>query len=414
MTGYDMPCRSPRPWPHERPSRLASPRLPSLRPLAFILPLALAGCSGNVDDALDRFGAKREVNYKSSRSLPPLEVPPDLSTASLNDPMAIPAARAEGGTTYSAYANASQSVSAAGINGVLPSFTQVQVERNGDKRWLTVNAPPSKVWPKVREFWLEQGFIIQMEDPSIGIMETDWAVQRNDLRSGWLSRLGASLSTALYGAATRDKFRTRLERSADRSATEIFISHRGAEEVVANSNPRTYREGEEAKVWQPRPSDPELEAEMVNRMMVFFGVNEEEANKLIAQGPSQPDRAHMVRESNGASVLSLDEDFSRAWRRTGLALDRVGFTVGDRDRARGLYYVRYIDPYQDVGTKKDGFFSKLAFWSDKEETPHASEYLISLIGDDSTTQVVILNKQGERDKSETADRILSLLHEQLR
>ncbi len=226
------------------------------------------------------------------------------------------------------------------------------------------------------------------------------------------------LSTALYGVGTRDKFRTRLERGAEPGTTEVFISHRGAEEVQPDNRTRPMGTDDEApKVWQPRPSDPELEAEMLNRMLVAFGMERERAQQMVAQSRERRDRARMVRDEDGGRALALEDNFSRAWRRTGLALDRVGFTVEDRDRSRGLYFVRYVDPEVDIsGGKSKGFFSKLKFWGDDEDN-RDKEFLVSLVGGrdgDETTEVIILNKQGEPEKSETADRILSLLHEQLK
>jgi len=153
---------------------------------------------------------------------------------------------------------------------------------------------------------------------------------------------------------------------------------------------------------------------MLRRLMVHLGVAQKRATEMVAQGPKRPDRARMLREASGASVLAVDEDFSRAWRRTGLALDRVGFTVEDRDRSRGLYYVRYIDPQTDVsGERSSGFLSALKFW-DSDEPTAPKEYLVSLIGNDLSTQIVVLNKEGNREMTKTADRILALLHEQLR
>jgi outer membrane protein assembly factor BamC len=228
------------------------------------------------------------------------------------------------------------------------------------------------------------------------------------------------LNDALYGAVTRDKFRTRLERGAEPGTTEIFVSHRGAEEVSTGKVTRAQDDTgsrDELRVWQPRPADPELEAEMLNRMLVAFGVDEQRAAGMIAQTRDKRDRSKMVRDRNGIKGLALDESFSRAWRRTGLALDRVGFTVEDRDRSRGLYFVRYVDPDTDIRGKKEGFFSKLKFWGDDDKADRDDGYLISLIGGkdgDETTQVVILNKRGEPESGDTADRILGLLHEQLK
>lgn len=378
----------------------------------------LTGCSGTVEDALDNVLPKREATYKSSRSLPPLEVPPDLSSSTLNNALRVPEAAA-GSATLSQYNSPAQGGAVAGNSAVLPDLDRVRVERSGDKRWLVVSAPPAQVWPRVRDFWLEQGFLIQNEDPSIGIMETDWAEQRAPISGGFLQGLMTKMNNAFYGVATRDKYRTRLERASEANDTEVFVSHRGAEEMIIEAA-KTAPETQDTRSWQPTPADPELEAEMLSRMMIFFGVTEEAARTRVADTRARPDRATLERDGDG-SVLRLQEQFSRAWRRTGLALDRVGFTVEDRDRSRGLYFVRYVDPETELrGKEEKGFFSKLAFWnsSDSDTRDQSKDgYLVSLVGGrdgDENTQVVVLNKEGERDGTPTADRILGLLHEQLK
>ena len=359
----------------------------------------LAACSGNLEESLDEVLPAKEAQYKSSRSLPPLEVPPNLSSQGIQDAYLLPRESATLSDQQVASGTVQRSI-------VLPQLTDVRVDRNGDKRWLVINAPAEAVWPTVRGFWLERGHLIRLEDPSVGIMETDWAENRADIPQGFIRNILEKISTRLYSAATRDKFRVRLERGIEPGTTELYLSHRGAEEVAQG----------EGFVWQPRPSDPELEAEMLNRMLVYFGINREDATKILAKQTQKKERAHMVRANDGFTTLALDEDFSRAWRRTGLALDRVGFTVEDRDRSRGLYFVRYIDPLKDVGAEEEeGWLSKLKFWGEDDEAdPSRDAYLISLIGEGETTQVVVLNTEGVREASSTADRILALLHEQLK
>lgn len=379
-----------------------------------VLAITVAGCSGTHDDILDPILPEREAPYKSSKSAPPLEVPPDLSSATLNDSMLVPSL-SRGSATYSAYANGTQQGVAAGVNGVLPQLDGVRMERAGSERWLVVDLPPGVVWPKARDFWLSQGFLIAMEDPSIGIMETDWAHKQVGFDGGAITNFFNKLSTQLYGVNTRDKFRTRLEHGAVPGTTEIFVSHRGAEEVSTGKVSRALDDTgtEEVFVWQMRPADPELEAEMLGRLIIALGIKEEAATKLVATAKERPPRAFIVRDGEGAKALDLQDNFSRAWRRTGLALDRVGFTVEDRDRSRGLYYVRYVDSDKAKAESDSGFFASLKFWGDDEKELH-TEYLVSLIGKQSTTQIVILDTEGKRENSETADRILGLLHEQLK
>lgn len=392
-----------------------------------VVVMAIAGaavltsaCSGTLDDTLDEYLPKKEAQYKSSTTLPPLEVPPDLSSAAISDSLPVPGPTGAGTATYSEYASGGQTQTVSVENMLLPESDSARIERSGDKRWLVVDATPAQVWPRLREFWLEQGFLINMEDPSIGIIETDWSEQRQNFKSGgFLSNLARKISSGLYGAATRDKFRTRLERGTEPGTTEIYVSHRGAEEVstASKTKPDSWDDSD-SKVWQPRPADPELEAEMLNRMLVAFGVEEQRARTMMAETPEMRERATMVRQQDGAKALALQDSFSRAWRRTGLALDRVGFTVEDRDRSRGLFFVRYVDPETDVGGEEQkGFLSKLKFWGSDEKTERDDAYLISLIGGrdgEKITQVVVLNKRGEPENSDTADRILGLLHEQLK
>lgn len=374
----------------------------------LILSLSLAGLTAcNMLQSIEDTLPQRDPQYKSSKSLPPLEIPPDLSSSTVNDQLVVPSDSRLGATTYSEYAGSTQVASANQMSSVLPERQNVRVERSGDERWLVVDATAAEVWPKIRAFWLDQGFLIKKEDPSIGIMETDWAENRADLPQNLIGKLLSSISTKLYAATIRDKYRTRLEKAENRvGATEVYVSHQGIEEVARK----------EDSIWQPRPPDPELEVEMLNRLVVYLGATQEQADQMLAESQPQVDRAHMVRRDDGETLLALDEDFSRAWRRTGLALDRVGFTVEDRDRSRGLYYVRYVDPLKDVPEDEKGWLDKLQFWDSNEEPPPTDDngYLISLIGEGAQTEVVILNNDGERDNSSTAGRILGLLYEQLR
>lgn len=377
------------------------------RGAVFTLACLLAACNM---PKLDNVIKDKQAEYKSSKSLPPLEVPPDLASANIDEAMAIPdTAAPEGSATYSEYigerqaAGAGTTVAAAGTTPVLLTPDGVRVAKDGDKRWLVLDGPPSNYWNRVRQFWVENGFNINIENPSIGIIETDWAENRADVPQGWLRKQLGGLLDAVYSAATRDKFRIRFERGTEPKTTELYLSHRGVEEIV---------QANDTAMWKPREADPELEAEMLNRLMVHLGVKEEKAQRMMAAREKRPPKAQMMRDSEGNVSLSLKEEYSRAWRRTGLALDRVGFTVEDRDRSRGLYFVRYVDPLEDT-EKKDGLMSKLKFWGDNEKKPAKMEYLISLIGEGKSTELVILDKQGKLDNGRTAGRILNLLYEQL-
>lgn len=372
----------------------------------------LAGCSGSLQQMVDSVGPKPQ--YESSKSLPPLEIPPGLSSDNVKDTMPVPQVGGDsandGSTTYSAYTRSMQDAATVQqTSAVLPSVPQVKLEGSGDHHWLLVDATPAAVWPKVREFWIQNGFTLKTEDPSTGVMETDWAVNTADIPKNFLTGLLGKVMPTVNSASTRDKFRTWLEPGSKPGTTEIHISHRGLQaKVVGNMRDADYIG------WVPRPPDPGATAAMLNKLMVYLGVDQQKAKQQMAAAHTNAPRAQLVHEANGAVALKLPEDFSRAWQRTGLALDRGGFTVEDRDRSRGVYYVHYIDPNNKGESGGSSWLSKLKFWSSNDNKKKASEeYLISLVGAESSTRVVVLDKQGKRDTSPTATRILNLLHKQL-
>ena len=359
---------------------------------------ALAGCSVLPETP--------KIDYKSAGKAPSLEVPPDLSQISRDDRFAVPDAAGKGSATFSAY-NAERTPAAMAQNSVvLPQVEKVRVERSGNQRWLVVAMPADKLWDTVKDFWQETGFIVSIERPDAGVMETDWAENRAKIGQDFIRNALGSILDSLYSTGERDKFRTRFEPGSDSGTTDIYISHRGMEEVYTSSAKDETR-------WQPRAADPELEAEMLRRLMVRLGSEEKRAEAAIASAKAEP-RAKLDKASDGGSVLQVDDRFDRAWRRVGLALDRVGFTVEDRDRSRGLYFVRYVDPETDNAAKDQGFLSKLAFWRSKESAADAKvQYRVHVADAGSQSVVQVLTSEGGTDRSESAKKILALLLQQL-
>ncbi len=364
-----------------------------------LIVIALAGC-GVLPDS-------RKINYKSAGKAPTLEVPPDLSQIARDDRYLVPDAAGKGTATFSAYTAERTPAAQAQNSPVLPQVDKVRVERSGSQRWLVVAVPPEKLWDTVKDFWQETGFLIAVERPEAGWMETDWAENRAKIGDDGLRSVIGKILDPLYSTGERDKFRTRFEPGSQPGTTDIFISHRGMEEVYTSSAKEDTR-------WQPKPPDPELEAEMLRRLMVRLGSEEKRAAAAVATAKAEP-RAMLAKADDGSGTLQVLERFDRAWRRVGLALDRVGFTVEDRDRSRGLYFVRYVDPEADNNSKNDkSWLSSLAFW--KSSTPPASskvQYRIHVAESGDQSVVKVLSSEGGTDKSETAKKILSLLLQQL-
>ena len=355
----------------------------------------LGGCS-TMNDMLK--GDK--IDYKTSgKAGPSLEVPPDLTQLTRETRYVVP------GTAVSANAfQVGQGTQALPVAAL--AVGDVRIERSGSQRWLVVNRPADKLYGPIRDFWLESGFLLALDQENLGIMETDFAENRAKLPQDFIRETLGKVFESLYSTGERDKFRTRLERNAA-GGTEIFVSHRGLVEVVVGGSTGKNTTGD-STVWQPVPPNPELEAEFLRRLMVKLGVAQEQSKVLVAAGTART--TSNVATVNGVPVVQMEEAFDRAWRRVGLTLDRTGFTVEDRDRAQGTYFVRYVDVTSD--RKEPGFLSKLFSAATPSVPP--IKYRITLKSQGDATTVSVLNAQGAPESSVNAQRIVKVIADDLK
>lgn len=365
----------------------------------------LAGCS-SLNSALE--GGRIDYKSAAKSQAPSLEVPPDLTQLKRDDRYAIVEANS-GTATASGYnqQRGAQPSPAAGAAVAPAAAGEMHVERAGSQRWLVIKQTPEVLWPQLKDFWQEAGFLINIDHPETGIMETDWAEDRAKIPQDVIRKTLGRVLDSLYSTGERDKFRTRVERAAN-GTTEVYISHRGAQEVLTGQQ-------KDSTVWTPRPSDPELEAEFLSRLMARLGAEPARAKTMVTGAPLQQARAKLVK-GNGSEYVEVDEAFDRAWRRVGLALDRVGFTVEDRDRVQGLYFVRYVDQGQDAQNKSNekGFLSRLFSFGSDDKSKSAQRYRVSVKGVGDSSKVVVLDNDGKPETSPIAGKILSLLSEQLK
>lgn len=371
-------------------NRLPVPSPARLAPL--VLALAIAGCSSG-----DGLLSGDKVDYRSApQKTRPLDVPPDLTQLSRENRYAT-----QGGVVSAAATPGSAAPAAASTPGVaVVSAGNARIERVGEQRWLVVGTPPEQLWPLVKAFWVERGFTLASENPEAGTMETEWAENRAKLPQDAIRSTLGRVFSGLYDSGERDRYRTRIERAPNGS--EVYITHRGLEEVYTNDS-------KDATVWRPRPADPALESEMLVRLMARLGTPEPVARTAVASAPETPGRARAV--TGGTAALEVDEPFDRAWRRVGLALDRGGFTVEDRDRAGGLYFVRYIDP-KTIGKDGPGFWDRLFGKDDGPRGP--LRYRIAVKGSGDKTTVSVLSSTGAADTGENGQRIVAQLVKELR
>jgi len=336
-----------------------------------------------------------KINYKSAAKPTTLEVPPDLTQLRKD----------------SRYALESTSASALGFQGAAAKVTDagtaanalgdVKMVREGNQRWLVVARPADKVWDPIIEFWKTNGFNLVTEAKDVGIVETDWAENRAKLPQDFVRRTLGKVLDGLYSTGERDKYRTRIERNAQ-GGVEIYITHRGMVENYANSQKTN-------TIWQPRESDPELEIEFLRRLMVKLGASPEAAKTAAAQATLSATSA--VSRVDGQPSIVLNDSMDRSWRRAGVALDRSGFTVEDRDRTKGVYFVRYVAP--GTAAQEPGFFERL--FSSKKEVPALSRYRITLASKGEAQSLIqVMDLNGKPEEAANAERILKLIANELR
>lgn len=371
--------------------------------LAVTSALALAGCS-----SLDSLMSGDKIDYRTANTggrTAGLEVPPDLTQLTRDSRYqqtqgsSVSAAAFQSGTPAAAASAAATTPIAA------QSVADMRIERLGNERWLRTSMTPEQLWPQLQAFWKERGFVITQDTPTAGVMETDWAENRGKLPLDFVRASIGKVFDGAYSTGELDKFRTRVERTPN--GTEVYITHRGMIEVYNG-------ERKENTVWQPRQPDPQLEGELLSRLMLKLGATEELAKTaVVAPGvPGAPARARIV-TGQPSATLQVDDGFDRAWRRVGVALDRSGFTVEDRDRTQGIYFVRYIDP-KFAGKDEPGLFSKLFSFGKKNDDGGPARYRVVVKGDGERSTVTVLNGQGAPENGDAGKRITTLLLDDLK
>jgi outer membrane protein assembly factor BamC len=356
----------------------------------------LAGC-----DTLNDWFESDRVDYKATGSAPPLAVPSDLNPTTVGQQYSAPPV----GTAFGGAPQRSKTAAGNLIEGTPTTQDPLgmHIERDGDRRWLVVDGrTPDQLWPMLQEFWKDNGFSLKTDAPATGIMNTDWAENRANIPDDWFRRTIGKLVDFAYSSGTRDSFRTLVERGPN-GTTDISITHSAMEEVLTGQDKDSSR-------WVERPRNPVLEAVFLDKLMQKFGLTDDQAKQLLAN--AQPSTAPaQVDTSAGAATLDLSEPFDSAWLRVGLALDRTNFAVDNRDRAKGIYYVRYADSMQEL--KREGFLGKL-FYGNPSKQKSGQEFLVNVRSKgDGGTQVAVVDENGQINTSSEAQRIVSLLHAQL-
>jgi outer membrane protein assembly factor BamC len=380
--------------------------------LTFLLAGLAAGCSSSKKDKEPKQEAL--TDYRESRELSPLEIPPDLRSEAVEKSLTVPKyeqkSQAQAAPPVQQKQIVEQPVSTVPVsetgNTGSAAAPVMYIERAGTQRWLVVAQPESRTWSDVRNFILASGLTLEREDRNAGLLETGWA---ENYAAGVLrgtQKFFNKYLGSVYTSPSRDKFIVRVEPGRAAGTSEVYLSHRGMiEKAVINNNVDPVR-----TIWEPIPSDANIEAEMLSNLMVELGATKSEATETIAQSQKAPDRATIIQTTGGQAALVVNDKLDLAWRRVGQSLDRVGFTVEDRDADKKQYFVRYADP--DQNEKSSGFLKNI--FTNKKKGIVDEVYMISLSADGNNTLVEVKAQDGAKAPDSIAEQIVKLMHEQLK
>ena len=372
-----------------------------MKPVVVAIALiSMTACSGNKKDL-------PKLDYQTqTRKIVKLEVPPDLNNPDQGNLYQIPAG--SGAVRASDLSRRTSATQQAANSEVLKSVKGVRLERDGNQRWIEVQGKsPAEIWPLLKAFWQENGFDIKSEEPGIGQMETEWAENRAKIPQDGLRRLLDKVGMGgIYSTSERDKFIIRIEQSKN-GTTDVFFAHKGMKEVYADKKKDT-------TMWQPAANDPNLEAAFLARFMQYLGVDQQQAENALTQSVAKRSGSELARIDG--NTLLVSGDYGRNWRRTALALDRIGLNVLGQNIERHAFLVQQApNESEAVSTKKPGFFSRMFGKGKKVEKPAAYPEIIVFVEPvNGGSRISLLNKDGSAYKGSDASTLLSRLHTELR
>lgn len=354
--------------------------------------LVLSACSSSPQNY-------KGIYEKQVQNAKTLDVPPDLDAPQENRQSDLPQELTQ---SYSTFTKSHKEAPTTGTQ-VVPEYKNMRFVRDGALFWVEAKEKPETLWIPLRDFFQKLGFKTPVEQPQLGIMETDWRDNRAGLPTGWF----ASLFNKVLSNGIKDRYRIRLERGATPDTTLIFIAHQRFEEVGeggAAANVNT----EGPLHWELRPAIPELEVEMLTRFMAYRGVEESVAQQQVAAAPVV--QRTQMEEKEGQPVLVINDSFARSWRLAEIALDRLGFLIEDRNRSSGLYYIKLPENYQLEGEK--GWLSGL--FAGKASKPSTDKFLLVLEDYGEKTRVSLRSREGKADDLATvAKKILGQLQQNM-
>ena len=339
--------------------------------LGFSLFTLLTAC--DYIPTLDDVVPDKRSEYRKSRSLPDLEVPPDL-TVEDDDNLVIPGE--EEPTTLTAYELQKK-------RGGL-SELELLAQQYPEEKALPVPGSSYDVWPTLTQYWLDAGYSIDLEDAELGVLETDWRQRQ------------------IGDGVIREKYKVFSEPTETGNNTVLFISAERQEKIGL---------GDTNSEWLDQEVDERKVDSVVAEIKTLFYGDAEVIATTDSSASNQPavqkrQPATLEKASGDKYFLLLPLAYDSAWPATATLLQRAGIFVDKKDSERGIYTIVYT-PQPEDAEEDEGLLDKLKFWGDDE--PESQIFQLSLTGQDDSTEIIVLDDEGDWQGGDTAATILENL-----
>lgn len=375
-------------------------------PIALLLFISalLSGCSGfNLQDKIP----DRRPDYRQSNIGRKLEIPPDLVGTTLNDQLTVPDLNPTAVANYKNYTQDNLKRNRRGYLDVLPELYGVQVlEPQGELPYIVVNADPETTWLIVKKYWEYNGIRLKTQEPTIGLMETDWLEDVSDLPKTGISGLLDSIIQMTHDSGKRDRYRIQFARQPNGQTAVMLIYSQAEEKALRDSNSKEtsgFR-------WQLSDNDnPELQLEMTRRLAVFISAELQRQQAGINTSGNAANGVYaQLTHINGQPALAITGRYAQAWRILGIALDKSSFSLENQDYNTGTYQVSY-QPQSAEKQKNDSFFARL--WGNKknEHENDKPQYLLRLADQGNYAVAIVQKVNGKQVSAKEAKTLLETI-----
>jgi outer membrane protein assembly factor BamC len=366
---------------------------PLIAVLSIIVSLVIVGC-----------GTTQDLRYLDSRAAQQLEVPPDLTVTHQGNEIVLP-------SNFSSDADDSKSLKSV---PVLLKVDSLQLEGQADFYWLSVDNPVDDLFQSVKSFWASEGFLIEIDEPAIGILQTAWVYQEEGK-----DQSDANFLTRLFFpddlSATQNQFRTRIERNLETGKSQVYIAHRGTAYEHILQTRKSETENVKRNDWQLIPPNGELEVEMLSRLMIYLGVQQAELDQQLDHIKLfTPLTSIHADYSQNETYLLVKSVYSKTWYRTLHQLDRMNIEVvssnidaGVGIKAKGVIRVK---------TNVEEEIAEGGFFSFGSKTKVVKKQVILVLTEEShdITRISIVRADGEVENSKVGVELITLLQQFLK